>query len=278
MMDYSNQRSWGPKPRYPFVQSVKKNNHSLISIAGPCSIETVGQIAEITTELAKWNISYMRGGVYRAGTYPPDKFGLQFELLREWHHQCKANGIKNIVEVIDIGLLDQMEPYCDAFQVGARQMQNYGLLADLSQQDKPVSLKRHPGSTMDEFLGSAEYLCRHGKTNVMLIERGSSTHMNHVRWDLSISIIPAIKQITGLPVIVDASHGTGRLDLVEPMTLAGIAAGADGYLLEVHPEPELSISDRDQAYPLNQFGDFQVMIRAMHGLVGSRVKTTQEVE
>jgi 3-deoxy-7-phosphoheptulonate synthase len=133
-------------------------------------------------------------------------------------------------------------------------MQNYTLLRTLGRAKRPVFLKRHHGATLDEFLGAAEHLLTAGLCDPILVERGGVSHLNHVRWDLSISLIAAVKRITAMPIIVDASHGTGRRDLVAPMTLAGMAAGADGFLVEVHPDPDNSLSDADQAYPLNQFG------------------------
>lgn len=196
----------------------------------------------------------MRGGVYRAGTYPPDQPGLQMDLLIEWSNIAKDHGLKIIVELLDLRNLALIDPYVDAYQVGARHMQDYAMLMELARQKKPVTLKRHPGSNLNEFLGAAEYLCRGGNSPI-LIERGSSTFMDHVRWDLCVSLIAAVKEQTQLPILVDASHGSGRRDLVEPLTLAGIAAGADGFLVEVHQEPDKSISDAKQAYPLGDFGD-----------------------
>lgn len=196
----------------------------------------------------------MRGGVFRAGTYPPSLFGLQSELLKHWSFIAKQYNLKIIVEVLDYTQLETLDDYADAFQVGARAMQNYTLLRLLSNQNKTVSIKRHPGATLDEFLGACEYLLSgKGHTSPILIERGSSTHMRHVRWDLSVSTIAAIKRLTQVPIIVDASHGSGRRDLVESLTLSGIAAGADGFLVEVHPDPERSLSDADQAISIDGF-------------------------
>ena len=249
MIDFISKRTWGPTPKYPTVLSIKPcKPGKLISIAGPCAIENEKQIKKIASILAKAGCGYIRGGAYRAGTYPPDNFGLDRNLMTMFCNVAKNYGLKSIIEILDIRQLDTI--LADVLQVGARHMQDYALLTELSKQKKPVILKRNMGATLDEFLGAAEYLVRGGKRNVMLCERGSSTHMNHVRWDLSISLIATIKQMTGLPILVDASHGTGRWDLVAPMTRAGIAAGADGYIAEVHPEPNKSLSDADQAIPL----------------------------
>ena len=247
---------FGPEPNY---QSVKEyfpgSKPDFICIAGPCSIESPRQIETIARAIKTKKISFMRGGVFRAGTYPPrdSNFGLQQDLLEHWHRISKRHGLKIIVEVLDIREIDLLNHYADAFQVGARHMQDYALLKELAYCRKTVALKRHPGCNLNEFLGAAEYLVK-GKCQPILIERGSSTFMDHVRWDLSVSLIAAIKRITGIPVIVDASHGSGRRDLIEPLTLAGIAAGADGFLVETHPKPNVSLSDPQQAYPLKCFG------------------------
>ena len=256
MTDFSMQRQWGPKPNYPNVRACDWYSPHFYVIAGPCSIEDPEQVIKIAAELKKHRITFMRGGVYRAGTYPP-KDGFQFkkELFLCFVEIAKAHGLKTIVEVLDVRDIDFIAQYVDAVQIGARHMQDYALLAEASRLGgMVVTLKRGLGSTLDEFLGAAEYLAR-GNCIPILIERGGSSILDHVRWDLSISMIPAIKKITSLPVLVDASHGTGRRDLVRAMTLAGVAAGADGFLCETHFCPEKSISDADQAYPLEKFGE-----------------------
>ena len=208
----------------------------------------------------------MRGGVYRAGTYPPDSPGLKLELLEYWHQQCKKHKMRNIVEVVDYRTLEKIVPHAHALQIGARQMQNYGLLQEVSQFEGYVAIKRNMGATLDEFLGAAEWLLR-GRCIPILIERGSSTHMNHVRWDVSVSLIAAVKRITSMPIIVDASHGTGRRDLVRSVTLAGVAAGADGFLVEVHPDPEKSLTDSDQAMPFNELKRLKIQADLVRGIV-----------
>jgi 3-deoxy-7-phosphoheptulonate synthase len=241
-----------PTPRYPQVMKASDDRIKPIVIAGPCFAEPK-QMNRIASHLAQQDITYMRGGVYRAGTYPPaDGFGLQEDALNEFVYQAKANGLKTILEVIDLRLLDRLASVADALQVGARHMQDYTLLNEIKHFDGDVTIKRGVGQNMDEFLGAVEYLMG-GKCKPILIERGSSTYHNHCRWDLSISMIPAVKAVTGLPIIVDASHGTGRADLVEPMTLAGVAAGADGWLVECHPCPEQSLSDANQAISIKDF-------------------------
>lgn len=266
-MSFDSRRAWGPEPRYPSVLAVPQQScKSLRVIAGPCSIESPEQAMRIATFLSRTQPQpiFMRGGVYRAGTYPPKRFGLQLELLQDFATAARQNGLYTIVEVLDIRQLSAIEPYADAFQVGARHMQDYALLQELASCDKVVALKRHPGSTLDEFLGAAEYLAR-GSCSPLLIERGSSSFMNHVRWELSVSTIAAVKRLTGLPILVDASHGSGRRDLVEPLLLAGLAAGADGFLIELHEDPAKSISDADQAFPLDKYEELLYKAKLVHG-------------
>jgi 3-deoxy-7-phosphoheptulonate synthase len=254
MNQFAFQRQWGPKPCYPGVVHYKVEKDFIV-VAGPCSVEDGDQIRTIARVVSKSGATHLRGGVFRAGTYPGKNFGWIDEyLIKAYHDAAVDNGLKNIIEVLDYTdeSLELVDKYADCFQIGARSMQNYTLLKKVASFGKQVFLKRGVGSTLDEWLGAAEYLIQGGCSPV-LIERGSATNANHVRWDLSISMIPAIKAVTSIPVIVDGSHGTGRRDLVEPMTLAGVAAGSDGFLVEVHEFPNESFSDPEQAIDFNSF-------------------------
>lgn len=256
--EFSQRRTWGPKPNYPLVQEYRPpKDQKFILIAGPCSVESAEQIEEVARYVSARGATHLRGGVFRAGTYPGDNFGLVDEkLLEAYANAAKKNGLKNIIEVLDYspGALEIVNRYADCLQIGCRQMQNYSLLRKVAAYGKQTFLKRHPGATIDEWLGAAEHLLRGGSfCDPVLIERGSSSHSNHVRWDLSISMIPAVQQLTQIPILVDGSHGTGRRDLVSAMTLAGVAAGADGCLIETHPNPSQSLSDADQALGLEEF-------------------------
>lgn len=260
--EFAHRRHWGPAPHYPKVLAYEETGNRpgkdrLTILAGPCSVESAEQIHAIARLMGARGANYLRGGIYRAGTYPGrvKGFGLVDEvLIAEFARAAHENGMKTVVEVLEYSpqAMAIYDKYGDAYQVGARQMQNYPLLHMLSHRKRPVFLKRNVGATIDEFLGAAEWLLQQGTCDVALIERGSATNATHVRWDLSISMIPAIKTLTKIPVLVDASHGTGRRDLVAPMTLAGVAAGADGFLIETHPNPCSSISDADQAISLDE--------------------------
>ncbi len=266
MQDFSMRRVWGPTPSYPNVLAYEPPMKKFVVIAGPCSVESIEQIHPISDFVGRYGATHLRGGVFRAGTYPGKSFGqIDMTLIKHYYGAAKFANLQNIIEILDYraSQLDEIAMYTDCFQVGCRQMQNYTLLRRLGQYKKPVFLKRHPGTTLDEWLGAAEHLLVGGVEELYLIERGSSSHVNHVRWDLSISMIPAVKALTKIPVIVDASHGTGRRDLVEPMTLAGVAAGAGGMLLEVHENPEKSLSDADQAIDPEKFKVIMKKVRSI---------------
>lgn len=269
MTDFAFRRTWGPKPKYERVLKYKRYDMNPIFVAGPCSVENEQQIFSLARLVADMGATHLRGGLFRAGTYPGNNFGLvDIDLVKAYHQAAKDNGLKNIIEILDYRQIELLIEYADCFQVGARSQQNYTLLRELGKTWKTIFLKRNTGCTIDEWLGSAEHLLAAGNCCPVLIERGSSTHMNHVRWDLSISTIPAVKAITDIPIIVDASHGTGRRDLVEPMTLAGIAAGADGCLVEVHNDPENSLSDPDQAITPGAYDELMAKIRAVKVAIG----------
>lgn len=267
---FNFKRTWGPTPKYDRVLAYSKPSTFKI-IAGPCSVESKEQIHTIAKFVASQGATHLRGGVFRAGTYPSKNFGYVDEmLLHQYQLAARVNGLKNIIEILDYSddALKNVLSYADCVQVGCRQMQNYTLLKILAKTGKPIFLKRHPGSTMDEFLGSAEHiLAANEHCDLTLIERGSSNHENHVRWSLSITMIAAIKQITKIPIICDASHGTGRRDLVQPMALAGVAAGADGVLIETHTDPDNSLSDKEQAISFDVFSETISKINKIRGVL-----------
>lgn len=277
-MEFAKRRSWGPKPKIPLVEQYSPPiDQKFIVVAGPCSVESPEQIKDIAKVVAALGATHLRGGLFRAGTYPGDKFGYVDEVLfKAFREAASTNGLKTIIEVLDYSpaQLSMVAEYADCFQIGCRSMQNYQLLRKVGAYGRQTFLKRHPGATIDEFLGAAEHLLVSSPyVQPVLIERGSSSHSNHVRWDLSISMIPAVQELTDIPIIVDASHGTGRRDLVEPMTLAGVAAGANGILVETHPDPEKSLSDADQAVGFDTF--MSIMDRVY--LIRNALKPRQEI-
>ena len=236
--DFATKRTFGPTPQYKRVMAYQPPAIPLpLIIAGPCQIESEEQVRIIADSLVANGIQYMRGGVFSAGTYPGDTFGLRAKDLDMWHGVAQEKGLKMVVEVFTPWHIEVISAYADIIQIGARAMQNYALLAEVAQLDKWVTLKRGPGATLDEFLGACEYLCK-GKAKPILVERGGASHLDHCRWELSVSLIAAVKAMCNVPILVDASHACGRRDLVERLTLAGIAAGADGCIVECPPDPD----------------------------------------
>lgn len=244
--------TFGPKPNFPLVSSAAPYVGGPIIIGGPCSIENETQVQTIFNKISDY-VTHFRGGVFRAGTYPGSDWGWKMSLLEMFHREANLRGKPNIVDVLDIRDLDKIDPYVDVFQVGTRQSQHYALLKELGQRRKPVVLKRGTWQKLSEFLGSAEYILKGGNEQVILCERGGVSYLDHVRWELSVSMIAMIRQMTNLPVIVDASHGSGNRALVSPLTMAGIAAGACGCLVECHFDPDASMSDAEQALSLDEF-------------------------
>jgi 3-deoxy-7-phosphoheptulonate synthase len=240
-------RKWKIKPtEIDLGDGVKIFRGGMAIMAGPCSIESEEQVEKMVVHLVKNNIKIMRGGVYKPRSSPYSFRGLGQDGLKMWHERCQANGIKIITEVMHTEQIDAMLDYVDIFQVGARNAQNFNLLDALGQVDKPVLLKRGMSGTIDELLQAAEYVFSNGNEKIILCERGIRTYETAYRNTLDLNAIPILKDKTHLPVVVDPSHGIGLRKYVEAMALAGIMAGADGLLMEVHHEPEKAASDGQQ--------------------------------
>lgn len=270
MNDFSNKRLWGPFPRHPLVDQYKKPNNDFIIIAGPCSFESVEHCELMASEVSKEGATHYRSGVFRAGTYGSNNFGwIDRELIKKYHEISHKYGMKNIIEVLEYSpdTMEFLNENCDVFQVGARAQQHYQLLRTLGKYNKPVFLKRNTGCTVDELLGSCEHLLLGGVKEIHIIERGSSTFHSDVRWTPVPHMIPSIKSMCDIPVIFDASHATGRRDLVPPITLSGVAAGANGVLIEVHDIPEKSLSDHEQALNIKTFKALMSKIKKVRNAI-----------
>lgn len=224
-----------------------------VVIAGPCSVESEEQTLK-TAEAVKAGAGTMiRGGAFKPRTSPYDFQGLGLKGLKILEKAKQLTGLPIVTEVIDPRDVTWVCEYADVLQIGARNMQNFSLLKEVGKANKPVLLKRGMYSTLREWLNCAEYILAEGNPNVILCERGIRTFETYTRNTLDLSIVPAIKELTHLPVLVDPSHGTGKLSLVENMSLAAVAAGADGLLLEVHINPAEAKSDADQQLTPEQF-------------------------
>ncbi len=232
--------------RIDLGDGVKIGTGNFEIMAGPCSIESEAQIESTVAHLVENGIRIMRGGVYKPRSSPYSFRGLGVDGLKIFYEKCKAAGIKIITEVMMVSQIETMLPYVDIFQVGARNSQNFNLLDALGEVDKPVMLKRGISGTIDELLQAAEYIFSNGNERIMLCERGIRSYEKAYRNTLDINAIPILKEKTHLPVIVDPSHGVGVRKHVEAVALAGVIAGADAVIAEVHECPEKAFSDGQQ--------------------------------
>ena len=231
---------------------VKIGNGAFEVMAGPCSIESEEQIEQTIAHLLENGVKIMRGGVYKPRSSPYSFRGLGIDGLKIWYKHARANGIKIITEVMMVEQIEDMLEYVDVFQVGARNAQNFNLLDSLGKVDKPILLKRGISGTLNELLQAAEYIFSNGNEKIMLCERGIRSYETAYRNTLDINAIPILKEKTHLPVIIDPSHGIGVRRFVESVALAGVMAGADGGIAEVHETPEKAFSDGQQTLNFKQ--------------------------
>src|SRR5271168_1549910 len=237
-------------------------------IAGPCTVESREQMLETARVVRDAGASLLRGGAYKPRTSPYAFQGLGQEGLRLLAEAKAETGLPVVTELMDIGDMDAVLEVADVVQIGARNMQNYPLLAEIGRSGRPALLKRGLSATLDELLMAAEYLLKEGNENVMLCERGIRTFETAYRSTLDIMAVPVLKELTHLPVIVDPSHAAGRRDLVLPLSLAAAAAGADGIIVEVHPRPDEAVCDGPQALPTDGFAEFSAAIERAAALAG----------
>ena len=243
----------------------------IVAAAGPCAVESAAQIGKIAEKVARAGAKLLRGGAFKPRSSPYSFQGLGEEGLKLMRAAADDNGLLVVSEVMDPSQIDVMLPYVDVMQVGARNMQNYYLLRALGEIQKPVLLKRGMSATIEELLLSAEYIMSGGNYNVILCERGIRTFDTYMRNTMDIAAIPVIKQLSHLPVVADPSHGTGRRDKVGAMARAAVAAGADGLLIEVHPDPERALSDGAQSLYPDQFAQLMAEARMIAPAVGRRI-------
>jgi 3-deoxy-7-phosphoheptulonate synthase len=238
-------------------------------IAGPCTVETREQTLEVARCVADAGAGMLRGGAYKPRTSPYSFQGLGLEGLKLLAEAQEETGLPIVTELMDARDVEHVAEVADVIQVGARNMQNYNLLSEIGRTDRAVLLKRGLAASLEELLMAAEYILKEGNERVMLCERGIRTHEAAYRFTLDLLAIPALREMTHLPVVVDPSHAAGRRDWVRPMSLAAAAAGADGIMVEVHNEPEEAICDGPQALPTESFGAYAEQLRAAADLARS---------
>lgn len=265
-------RSWKKENTVIDVGGVSIGGEEVAAMAGPCSVEGERQIHDTAAHVAACGAMFLRAGAFKPRTSPYSFQGLGEQGLQWLRAAADEHGLKTISEVMEIGQIDLVARYADILQIGARNMQNFPLLKEVGKLRKPALLKRGPSAMIDEWLMSAEYVLSEGNAQVMLCERGIRTFETYTRNTLDLSAVPVIKKRSHLPILVDPSHGTGIRGKVIPMARAAVAAGADGLMVEVHPDPDRAKSDGPQSLYFEQFTDLMAQIRLIAQAIGRVVR------
>ena len=253
-------REFHPQPSIVRVGDVEIGGETPVVMAGPCAVESREQLFEAADIVKAGGAQFLRGGAYKPRTSPYSFQGLEEKGLEYLAEARERTGLKVVTEVTVVEAIEKVCQYADMLQIGARNMQNFGLLKEVGKCGKPVMLKRGLAATIDEWLNAAEYIMASGNSDVVLCERGIRTYETYTRNTLDMSAVAAIKHLSHLPVIVDPSHGTGKWRMVKPMAFASIAAGADGLMMEVHPNPAKALSDGPQSLTPEHYRDIMAGI------------------
>ena len=261
-------REFHPADTVVDVDGDKIGGEHLTVMAGPCAVESEDQLKEAARCVREGGAQFLRGGAFKPRTSPYDFQGLAEKGLKMLREAADENGLKVVTEIVDKDDMELIGTYADVYQVGARNMQNFQLLKALGKAKKPVMLKRGLSSTISEWLNAAEYIAAGGNENIILCERGIRTYETFTRNTLDLSAVAAVKELSHLPIIVDPSHGTGRWQMVRPMARAAIAAGADGLIIEVHPHPEVALSDGNQSLTPKNFNRLMEEVKQIGALMG----------
>ena len=265
-------RDFHPHDTIVPINGCSIGGESLIIMAGPCAVESREQLLETAHAVKDAGASILRAGAFKPRTSPYSFQGLGEKALEMLVEAKSETGLAIITEVVAPELVPLVSQYADILQVGTRNMQNYSLLHAVGESGKPVLLKRGMMSTIEELLMATEYILSHGNYRVALCERGIRTFETSTRNTLDISAVPVLKQLTHLPVIVDPSHASGHWELVTPLAMAAVAAGADGLMVEVHPNPDRALSDGSQSLRPERFAELVRKVRAVAEAVGRRVQ------
>ncbi|OUL35817.1 3-deoxy-7-phosphoheptulonate synthase [Nostoc sp. T09] len=252
-------------------ETVSFGGEEIVIIGGPCTVESLGQMQTVAQKLAAAPVQALRGGVYKPRTSPYAFQGMGEEGLEILAAVRSRYNIPVVTEVMSIAQIEIVAAHADMLQIGSRNMQNFDLLKALGQAGKPILLKRGLAATIEEFVMAAEYILSHGNPHVVLCERGIRSFDNYTRNVLDLGAVAALKQITHLPVIVDPSHAVGKRELVAPMARAAVACGADGLIIECHPEPEKSVSDARQALSLEDMVNLVNSLKPVAAAVGRNI-------
>jgi len=261
-------RHFRPEGTTVKIGDIEIGGPHIVVMAGPCSVESREQIEETARIVAENGAQILRGGAFKPRSSPYSFQGMGEEGLKLMRDAAKNHGLLIVSEVMDATQIPLLTKYSDILQVGARNMQNFNLLREVGRADKPVLLKRGIAATIEELLLAAEYVMSAGNYQVMLCERGIRTFETATRNTMDVSAIPVVKKLSHLPMIGDPSHGTGRRDMVLPLARAAVAAGADGLLVEVHPDPDHALSDGAQTLTPAQFAEMMQQVRSVAAAVG----------
>lgn len=267
-------RDFKPENTIVDVGGVTFGGNEVQVIAGPCSVESREQIIEAAELVKRSGAKLLRGGAFKPRSSPYAFQGLKLEGLEYLKEAADKTGLKIVTEVKDTETLSQVAEYSDVLQIGARNMYNFSLLEKIGEMKKPVMLKRGFSSTIEELLMAAEYIVARGNYNVILCERGIRTFETYTRNTLDLNAVPLIKKLSHLPIIVDPSHGTGAWDLVSPMAMAAVAAGADGVMVEVHAHPEKALSDGYQSLSPESFLAMTKQLKKFETVLGRTIAVT----
>ncbi len=270
-------RTWHPDDTFVDVDGVLVGGDEVVVIAGPCAVESEAQIEETAEAVASAGARILRGGAFKPRTSPYAFQGLGEEGLALLRSAADRNGLKVVTEVMRPRQIDIVAQHAHVLQIGARNMQNYPLLQEVGRAKLPVFLKRGMSATVEEWLMSAEYILAEGNPNVILCERGIRTFETATRNTLDLSAVPVIKKLSHLPIFVDPSHGVGLRDMVTPLARAAVAVGADGLMVETHPDPPQALSDGPQSLYLSEFAALMEQIQRVAEAVGRTVFEAREV-
>ena len=255
----------------PIAPDVVVGGTRLVVMAGPCSVESREQVLGVAAKVKAAGATVLRGGAFKPRTSPYAFQGLEEEGLKYLDEARRETGLPIVTEVMEPDKVDMVAEHSDILQIGARNVQNFSLLRRVAEVRKPVLIKRGMSTSIQEWLLSAEYVLAGGNAHVILCERGIRTFETSTRFTLDLNAIPVVKKLSHLPIVVDPSHGTGHWDYVESMALAGVAAGADGLIIEVHPRPEEALSDGPQSLKPERFATLMTKVRRVAEAVGRSV-------
>jgi 3-deoxy-7-phosphoheptulonate synthase len=260
-----------PDPTVVQVRGRRVGGDAFALIAGPCTVETREQTLTTAQAVGAAGATMLRGGAFKPRTSPYSFRGLGETALAILEEAREETGLPIVTELLDPRHMEAVVEVADVIQIGARNMQNYLLLSEVGRGDKPVLLKRGPSASIEELLMAAEYVLKEGNSRVILCERGIRTFERSTRYTLDVAAVPVLKEETHLPVIVDPSHAAGRRELVPALSRAAVAAGADGLLVEVHPDPDAALCDAPQLLPADEFAAFAAEIGALAALMGKAI-------